>query len=191
MIESPFAFESMVSEQDLVKLGTLTLRWSHIEYALANCLQDILRLSEKEAIIVIFPLSLEQRLNRIQELSEIKPFIPHAQAAFVELRVVMRGIQYVRNNVVHAILVAHNQDGHAYHLRSKLRTLTKSQVFGIEEWTNYAAHLARALHFALRSKDSSEPELYAWPDRPSIPDFLPPNCQAFPAQKKAARLCPP
>jgi hypothetical protein len=59
MIESPFAFESMVSEQDLVKLGTLTLRWSHIEYALANCLQDILRLSEKEAIIVIFPLSLE------------------------------------------------------------------------------------------------------------------------------------
>jgi hypothetical protein len=185
MIESPFVFESMVSEQDLVKLGALTLRWSHIEHALADCLKDILRLSDKEAVIMIFPLSLELRLNRIQELSEINPLIPHAQAAFDELRIVMRGIQYVRNSVVHAIFVEHDQEGHAFHLRSKLRTLTKTQVFGIEEWTNYAAHLARALHFALRT--SPEPELCTWPDRPSIPSFLPPNCQAFPVQKTELR----
>src|SRR5450631_1399373 len=191
MIESPFIFESLMSDETLAKLGTLTLRWSHIEHALANCLKNILRLSEKEALIVIFPLSLDMRLNRIQELSEIKPLIPHAQAAFDELRIVMRGIQYVRNSVVHSVIILDDKDGHAFHLRSKTRTLTTDQVFGIEEWTNYAAHLVRALYFALRSKGSPEPELYAWPDRPAIPSFLPPNCKAFPAPKTAARLCPP
>jgi hypothetical protein len=179
MIASPYNFEPLISDQDLAKLGILALRWSHIEHVLANCLKTMLRLSDEEAVVVVFPLGLEQRINRIRELSQINPLIPHAQAAFEELRVVMKGIQYVRNSVVHSIVVADDEEGHVFHLRSKMRTLTKAQVFSIEEWTNYAAHLAQALRYALGFKNQPEPMLYTWPDRPTIPEFLPPDCRGF------------
>ena len=186
MIASPFRFEPLISDQDLAKLGILSLRWSHIEHTLANCLKTMLRLSDDEAVVIVFPLNLEQRLNRIDEISQINPLNPHAQAAFDELRIVMRGIQYVRNSVVHSIVMEDEKEGHVFHLRSKMRTLTKAQVFSIEEWTNYAAHLVQALRFALGFKNQSEPVFYTWPNRPAIPDFLPPNCRAFPVKKQEA-----
>lgn len=191
MIPSPWRFEPLISDQDLAKLGILMLRWSHIEHVLANCLKVMLRLTDEEAVVMVFPLSLEQRLNRIDEISQISPLIPHAKAAFDELRIVMRGIQYVRNGVVHAVLIEDDKEGHLFHLRSKGRTLTKSQVFKMDEWTNFAAHLVEALRYALGFKGGPEPLLYSWPERPEVPDFLPSNCQAFPDQKKATRLPQP
>jgi hypothetical protein len=191
MIPSPYRFEPLISDQDLAKLGILAMRWSHIEHVVANCLKVMLRLSDDEAIVMVFPLGIEQRLNRIQEISKISPLIPHAQAAFDELRIVMRGVQYVRNSVVHSIVVEDDKEDHVFHLRSAGRTLTKAQIFSMEEWTNYASHLARALRYALGFKNQPEPVLYEWPERPAIPEFLPDNCKSFPDLKKSKQQSSP
>jgi hypothetical protein len=172
MIPSPYRFEPRISEQDLAKLGILTLRWSHTEHILANCLRVMLRLSEKEGRIIVFPLSLEQRINRISEIAEITPLPHHANSAFEELRPIIKGIQYVRNNVIHSIVLETESDGHVFHLRSKNRSLTKAEVFSVEEVTNYAAHLVRAFRMALVEPNGPPPVLHSWPDRPEIPEFL-------------------
>ncbi|MBR0993966.1 hypothetical protein JQ580_24905 [Bradyrhizobium japonicum] len=61
MIPSPYNFEPALSDQEYAKLGILALRWSHIEHILGNCLKVILRLTDEEAVIVVFSLSADQR----------------------------------------------------------------------------------------------------------------------------------
>lgn len=173
MIPSPWSFEPMISDQDLARLGILTLRWSHIEHVLANCLKVMLRLNDDEAVAIIFPMNLETRVNRISEVLEFNSTIhAHVRAAFTELKPIMKGLSLVRNNVVHAIVVEHDDEGHIFHLRSKRRTLTKQQIFSVEELTNYAAHLVQAMRFGLGFKNDPEPVYLTWPGRPEIPEFL-------------------
>ena len=131
----------------------------------------MLRLSEEEAVIIVFPMSLDQRLNRMRELAEINTLKHNAKAALDELCVIMKGIQFVRNNVIHAIVAEDDKDGHVFHLRSKMRSLTKAEVFSVEELTNYAGHVVLALRYALGFKDDHGHN-YTTPDRPEIPTFL-------------------
>lgn len=131
----------------------------------------MLRLTDEEAVVIVFPMSLDQRLSRMGELAEINPLKPNAKVALDELRIIMRGIQFVRNNVIHAIVAEDDKEGHVFHLRSKMRSLTKAEVFSVEELTNYAGHVVLALRFALGFKDDQE-HTYAIPDRPEILIFL-------------------
>jgi hypothetical protein len=170
MIPSPYNFEPKLSDQDLAKIGILALRWSHIDHILGNCLKVLLRLTDEEAVVMVFPLSLEHRLTRIKELSEINPLLAKAPSAFDELAPIMRGLQVVRNNVIHSI-VSEKDGKHVFHLRSKMRSFTKAEIFSTEELTNYAAHCVLALRYALGFKDGA-PHDYALPDRPEIPEFL-------------------
>jgi hypothetical protein len=172
MIPSPYNFEPALTDQEYAKLGVLALRWSHIEHILGNCLKVLLRLTDEEAIIIVFPLSADQRAEKIKQLAELNPLPEHAQKAFDKLRPVLKGIQYVRNNVVHSIVGEDETDGHVFHLRSKKRSLTKAEVFGSEEITNYAGHLVIALRYGLGFKDGLPPTEYTLPDRPAIPEFL-------------------
>lgn len=172
MIPSPYNFELALSDHEYAKLGVLALRWSHIEHILGNCLKVILRLTDEEAVIVVFTLSADQRAERIYQLSKLVALPEPAQKAFKELRPVLKGIQYVRNNVVHSIAGDCEGDEFVFHLRSKKRSLTKSQVFSTEEITNYAAHLVLALRYGLGFKDGQPPTDYLVPERPDIPDFL-------------------
>ena len=95
-----------------------------------------------------------------------------AQKAFDELRPVLKGIQYVRNNVVHSI-VGEDEPMATYSTSGrKKRSLTKAEVFSAEEITNYAGHLVIALRYGLGFKDGLPPTEYTCPDRPVIPDFL-------------------
>ena len=87
-----------------MKIGHLSVKWSHHEHIIGNCLKVILRLSDDEARIVVFPLSLEQRMVRIGELAEIGSLSERSQRLFRELKAILKGIQYVRNNVIHAIV---------------------------------------------------------------------------------------
>lgn len=77
---------------------------------------------------------------RINELASITPLNAHANKVFDELKVVMKDITYVRNSVVHSIVLEDDNEGHVFHLRSKTRSLTKAEVFSAEEITNYADH---------------------------------------------------
>jgi hypothetical protein len=171
MTPTPFRFESTLSPEDFQKIGQLSLRWSHIDHIIANCLKALLGLSDEEAIVMVFPLSTDARLRRIKDLDQIKPIHDDGKRYFVELDTVMRGIQAVRNNVIHAIILEGHPDGTVFHLRSKQRTWTKSEIFAAEELTNYAAHAALLLRHALGEKDpaGAPPPL---PSRPEIPEFL-------------------
>jgi hypothetical protein len=190
MLETPFNFEPGLTPEDYQKLGQLSLRWSHTEHVIGNCLKTMLRLTEDEAIAIVFPLSLEQRLSRMRELAKLAPLNAEAAPALVELLYIMPGIQYVRNNVAHAVVIMDpDEKDHRFHLRSKQRSLTKAQIFDTEEITNYAAHVAYSLRFALGVKDNPGAR-HALPDRPEIPEFL---RASIPIRKKGDRpaQCPP
>jgi hypothetical protein len=185
MIPSPYRFDPELTDQEYAKLGVLSLRWSTTEHILGNCLRILLRLSMEEAVVVVFPMNLEQRINRIDELSAITPMNSKAQATFNELKYIMKGIQYVRNNVIHAIVEEHDTEGHVFHLRSKGRSLTKAEVFSAEELTNYAAHLVLTFRYALGFKDDPSSVERTSPGRPAIPEFLRSVIQ-FPKEKGTA-----
>jgi hypothetical protein len=156
MLTSPFRFDGELSAKEFERLGRLSLRWSHIDHMIANCLKIILRLDEDQARIMIFPLTADARLQRIEALTKLNP-LPSDKAtrAFEELRAVMKGIQAIRNNVVHAVLI----EGE-FIMRSKGRTFTKEQIFETEELTNYAGILALTLRHELGERDP----LYNPPD---------------------------
>jgi len=130
----------------------------------------MLRLSDDAATVMVFPMNAETRLNRLCELNEIAPLSNEGQRILAELRPIMRGLQLVRNNVIHAFVREDTQDGVTFHLRSKDRVLTRGQVFSSKELTNYAGHLALALRLAIGVEGSAYS--YALPDRPDIPEFL-------------------
>ena len=171
MLNSPFRYEEWLTPGEYQKLGELMLRWSHIDHIIGNCLSAMLRLSPEEAAAMVFPLSMDLRLQRLKKLVRIHGISEEAQNALDALVGVMEYIKKVRTNVVHAIMVDDAEDGLLFHLRSKQRTLTKDQVFQAEELTNYAAHAVMSFRYALGLKDAPDVR-HSLPDKPEIPDFL-------------------
>jgi hypothetical protein len=169
MIPSPFRLEQKFNCDDFEKIGRLSLRWSHIDHMIGNCLKIMLRLSDDEANIVVFPLSTELRLTRIRELNKLTPFPTEAATrAFKELDLVMKGIQAVRNNVVHAVVMGPGK----FELRSKKkRSYSKDEIFSVEELTNYAALAVLILRHELGEIDP-EYDPPSLPQRPQVPKFL-------------------
>jgi hypothetical protein len=58
MIPTPFSFEPELSDQDLQKIGHLSIKWAGLEHLIGNCLKVMLRLSDDEARIVVFSMNL-------------------------------------------------------------------------------------------------------------------------------------
>jgi hypothetical protein len=169
MIESPF--EYALSPEELQKLAKLFLTWSHTEQLVGQTLATLLRLRGDEAIIMVYPLALEQRLRRLKELAALNPMTDHMRASLEELLAIMPAVQLVRNNVTHAVLIHDTRGELLFHLSSKDRTLTRAQIFESEELMNYACNVAMSLRFSLPTAAESgwhRPLL----ERPAIPDFL-------------------
>jgi predicted transcriptional regulator len=145
------------------------MRWSAIEHIVANCLKVMLGLCERQAIMMVFPLNMEEKLNRINDLSKITSLNSDAQRAIRELVKVGKALNFVRNSTIHAIV--REDGGYAFELRSKKRFLPKKDVLSTEEFTNYVGHVVIFLRHALGEKDTvgGPPR---WPTRPEIPAFL-------------------
>lgn len=185
MIPVPYRFEPDLSPEEFVKLGQLSLRWSHIEHTMGMCLKRMLRLSDDEAIIMVFPLSMEQRLQRITQVAKVTPLNDLAAAPLNELKLIMPAIQYVRNKVIHAFVT---EGDHQFRLHSKQRTLTKAEVFSAEELTNYAGHVTLAFRSALGFEFDPTGHSYTLPDKPEIPEFL---LSKFPGLRSKPRVGEP
>ena len=170
MIHFPYRFEEGFTDADFAKIGVLMLRWAHIDHILGNCLKVLLRLTDDEAVTMVFPLGAAERIERIKRLAKKARMRDHSREPFEELAAVMTGLHYVRNTVAHAVAIEDEDGGHSLHLRSKMRSLTKEQVLSTEELTNYASHLVLAFRYSLGFKN----ELYEHdcPARPVVPDFL-------------------
>jgi hypothetical protein len=171
VISSPFRFETNLTAEDFQKIGQLSLRWSHTEHIIANCLKVMLRLTDDESVVMVFPLGLDMRLRRIDVLRKRNPLSPRANAAFDELKWAMEGLKQIRNTVIHAVMLDDARGDAVMLLRSKGRSLAKAQVFDSEELTNYAALAALIIRHELGEKDPpfEPPPL---PSRPTIPESL-------------------
>jgi hypothetical protein len=172
-------FEYVLTDAELAKLGEMSLTWAHTEHLIGNCLKKLLAMSDEQASAMVFPLSLEQRIQRLVTLSETESITEIAKAAIWELKAILPAIQMVRNNVVHGVLIRDVNEGNLFHLRSKDRTLTQKNIFEAEEITNFFGEIALTLRYALGVEGSD------WrrplPDRPEIPEFL---RNHIPTQKK-------
>lgn len=171
MIPTPFWFEQELTPDDFQKLGQLSLRWSHTDHIIGNCLKVLLRLTDEEAISVVFPLRAERRLVLLKELGKDKSLPADADRALRELWCIMPALQSIRNNVAHAVVYKSLGDEPTFHSRSKQRSYSRKQIFETEELTNYAAHAALVLRYALGEK-GPEGAPGPLPARPPIPKFL-------------------
>lgn len=171
MLKSPFHYDEWLTPAEFQKLGELCLRWSHIEHILGNCLKAMLRLSDEEAAIVVFPLRFDDRLKRVNDLSKIMKLNDDAKVALAALNSIATHIQQIRNIIVHGIIIDDDNLGPLLHLRSKKKSITMDQALSVEELTNYAAHVVMSLRYAVGLK--GEPgERHPLPDKPELPKFL-------------------
>ena len=170
MISTPYLFEPSLSDQEFMKIGHLSVKWSHLEHIIGNCLKVILRLNDDEARIVVFPLSLEQRMVRIGELAEIGSLSERSQRLFRELKAILKGIQYVRNNVIHAI-VESGEGGTHFICVPKTGRLQKIRFSARTKLRIMPPMSSRRFGLALAFKMDSTLD-YTLPDRPDIPEFL-------------------
>jgi hypothetical protein len=167
MMYNPFEFH--LTDDELRKLGELLLTWSHIEHTIGNCLKAVLKFSDDEAIALIFPLALEHRVRWLRGLPERMNLA--ARMALDEFALLLPGLQAVRNNGIHGVIINDVEDGPLFHLRSKDRTFTKNDLFSCEEFTNYCAHIALSIRSALFYPDDKDlPSIL--PERPAIPKVL-------------------
>jgi hypothetical protein len=187
MIPTPYAFEANFTPEEFQKIGQFASRWAHVEHMAANCLRRLLDLSPKHATFLIFPLNLDQRMTKIADILKQRPLSSHQMALHGELKPLIRGMQYIRNVVLHGVVIdLFPKDGPFFHLRSRDRKITKAQLFSCEDVINYAAHVMLAFRLSLGEEHDPAGKSYALPDRPPIPDFLPDDCRAFP---KGIRQC--
>jgi hypothetical protein len=96
-----------------------------------------------------------------------------AQEALDEFAIILPGLQAIRNQGVHGVIIADTKDRPLFHLRSKDRSFTKADLFACEEFTNYCARIAYAIRSALwlpADTDRRPPLL----ERPALPKVLEP-----------------
>src|ERR1700730_6075554 len=166
MISCPFEYD--LTGDELKKLGEMSLTWSHTEHIIGLCLKELLKFSDDEAIAIVFQLPLENKLRYLRTFHARMDSI--AMEVLKEFEFIMRGIQPLRNSIIHVILIDDTKDGILFHNRSKDRTFLKADVFACEEITNYAAHLAHALFHAIRLPTSLGWRT-SWPEKPAIPGW--------------------
>jgi hypothetical protein len=188
MIPTPYNFEANFLPEEFQKIGQFASRWAHIEHTIANCLRTLLGFDPKQATVMIYPLTIDTRMSRIGEHIKLRPLQPYQMGLYEELKPLIRAMQFLRTTVLHGVVIDFNSAEEAFfHLRSKNRMVTKSQLFGCEDLINYAAHVTQAFRLSLGEKPDDRGSTYALPDRPPIPEFLPDDCRAFP---KAATVKP-
>lgn len=191
-IETPFGFEVRLSGEEFQKIGQFACRWAHIEHTVGNCLRVLLGMAPDDAQVMVFPLSLDARVQRINEVIKKRPLPTFQATLFSELKPLLRAQQYLRNTVLHGVVIDLFLDEEPFfHLRSKGRDLTKAELFSCEDLINYTAHVAQALRLSLGEKDLPNGYTYALPDRPDVPDFLPGDCRNFPPDETVMRRSRP
>lgn len=173
MLETPFSFEFGLAPVEFERIGRLSLRWSHIDHIIGNCLRAKLRLTNSEAVIAIFSLPAERRLSNLNDLAKMAPLNSDAFAALTALNWVMPGLRSIRNNVIHAVLNQDDDGEIQFELRSKQRSYSKAQIFASEELTNFAAHAAISLRMAI-GVFGADGERHPLPPRPQVPESLRP-----------------
>jgi hypothetical protein len=163
-------FEYTLTEKELHKFSEMVLTWSHTEHTIGNCLKAVLNFNDDEAIALVFPLALENRVRWLRGLRD--RLNPDGQTALDELALMLPGLQAIRTSGVHGIIINDTKDGPLFHVRSKDRTFTKADFFACEDFTNYVAQIAVALRYAIGFPRGVAAPPHTLPERPVIPKAL-------------------
>src|SRR5450759_477925 len=191
MIETPYSFEAELTDHEFQKIGQFACRWSVIEHQIGNCLRRLLDLTPKQATSLIFPMSLDVRMQRIESLAKNPPMSVMQVALFQELKQLVKAMRYLRTNVLHGIFIDLGNQEPYFHLRSKGHMVTKAQLFSCEDLINYTSHVTQAFRLTLGEKEDPRAHDYALPRRPAIPEFLRIDSKALPPEDTVTRGDPP
>src|SRR5437879_4166357 len=126
-IYNPFEFS--LSDPELKTLGVLFLTWSHTEHLIGDCLKGLLGLSSEDAIKQVHDISFNDRMIKLRGLKD--KMNDDAKAAFELFDSSFEYLQALRNLVAHCILID-SDEGTLFHVRSKDRTLSKTDIFESE-----------------------------------------------------------
>jgi hypothetical protein len=148
------------------KLGELSLVWSHTEHVIAKSLKEILKFDDEEAISIIYPMTLDRKLKYIASLSG--RVTARSRTYFQELKSVVKAITQIRNTVAHGVLVNDTKEGTLFRSPSRDRVVSKDDVLGSQEISNYALWIAIGFYHSLDPDESLSP----LPERPEIPKSL-------------------
>jgi len=191
MIRTPYNFSANLSDQEFQKIGEFACCWAHIEHTVGNCLRRMLNMNPKEATIMVFPLSLDQRMTKIGQLLDLAPLSERHAALFGELKPLIRAQQILRTNILHGVFIdIFEEEEPFWHLRSKNRDVSKTEILACEDLINYTAHVVEAFRLLLGDELNPEGLVYALPNRPAIPEFLPKDCRTFPKGDGVEREAP-
>jgi hypothetical protein len=158
-----------------------------MEHAIGNCLRVMLNMEPEQATVMIFPMSLDMRMTKIDQLAKLHILNEQQLALLAELKPLVRAMQYLRNTTLHGVVMSFGDADKTYfQLRSKNRNLKRSELLSCEALINYAAHVTLAFRYSLGEKDYPA-HTYALPHRPAVPDFLPSDCRAFPKEDRLVR----
>jgi hypothetical protein len=84
-------------------------------------------------------------------MNKINTLNTDASQSLIELTKVMKALQFVRNNKIHAIVM---EEDHSFELRRDRRSLSKQEVLSTEELTNYAGRIVIFLTLPLEDRVS-------------------------------------
>ena len=163
-----------------MKIGQFACRWAMLEHTVSNCLRRAMEMTQDQASVMIFPLTLDTKMARLGHYMKNSEPTAYKKWLFGELVPLVKAMRFLRNTTLHGVVMDNEQDEPYFDLRSKGHKLTKAQLFRCEDLINYTAHVVHAFRYSLGEKDDPEGHTFALPDRPPIPEFLPEECRAFP-----------
>jgi hypothetical protein len=185
MIETPYGYEPSLSDQEFQTIGQFACRWAFIDHTIANCLRVMLRMEPEQATVMIYPLSMDLRMARMQELKHLHILTDYQLSLLAELKPLIKAMQFLRTTMLHGTVMDFGGDNATYfHLRSKSRSVNKAHLFECDDLINYTGHVVHAFRISLGDTDVPG-KTYALPDRPPIREFLPKECRAFPKEDMA------
>jgi hypothetical protein len=134
------------------------------------------------------PANTRYQNGRIEELARRPILTEYQRAVLAELKPLIKAMQFLRNTTLHGTVRSFGDDERIYfNLRSKNRSVNRTDLLSCGPVINYACHVTQAFRLSLGERGSRE-HTYALPDRPQIPEFLPPDCRALPPADKVAPL---
>lgn len=193
MLETPFDFEAKITPEEYHKLGRFVMRCALIEQIIGNCLKVMLRLTDEQALLVVFDWTFSKKIDMLRDVGATVKLNARGRAALDEFLAVIRAIQFVRNNAVHGVFYEDPAGKRVLRRRPKDIEQALEEVFETEELSIYAAHAIYSLRFALGFKKGAIRARFALPQRPAVPGFLRTRVQwpQTPSKAAAKRQPPP
>lgn len=170
MLAAPIEFEPEISENQYARVGRLIVKWALIDHLIGTCINVQNGTTDEAAQRAVFSETAGRKIAMLEDA--MRTLAPgDARRAFEVLLPLWKGLKEARDNVAHGVATINEDRNVALHHRRKSRDAEIEEILSLEEVTNFVAHAALSLRYALGLK--SDPNLrHSLPAIPPIPDLL-------------------